>query len=50
MDLRDAIKLMGVEGLKPFAVGSGIVKRQKPLSGSSIRPAEACTLYCSFDG
>lgn len=50
MDLRDAIKLMGVEGLKPFAIGSGVVKRQKPLSGSSIRPAEVCTLYCSFDG
>jgi cell division protein FtsI/penicillin-binding protein 2 len=50
MDLRDAIKLMGVEGLKPFAVGSGVVRRQKPLSGTSIRPAEVCTLYCSFDG
>lgn len=50
MDLRDAVKLMGAEGLKPFAVGSGVVKRQKPLSGSLFHPAEVCTLYCSFDG
>jgi cell division protein FtsI/penicillin-binding protein 2 len=50
MDLRDAINLMCAEGLKPFAVGAGIVKRQKPLSGSLIRSTEVCTLYCSFDG
>lgn len=50
MDLRDAINLMGVEGLKPFAVGAGIVKRQKPLSGSLTRKTEICTLYCSFEG
>jgi hypothetical protein len=50
MDLRDAINIMGAEGLKPFAVGAGIVKQQKPISGSLIRSTEVCTLYCSFDG
>jgi len=50
MDLRDAINLMGVEGLKPFAVGAGVVKRQKPISGSLTHKTEVCTLYCSFEG
>jgi cell division protein FtsI/penicillin-binding protein 2 len=50
MDLRDAINVMCTEGLKPFAIGAGIVKQQKPLSGSLIRSTEVCTLYCSFDG
>jgi hypothetical protein len=49
-DLRDAINLISIEGLKPYAVGGGVVKKQKPLAGTLIKNADVCTLYCSFEG
>lgn len=49
-DLRDAVNLINKSGLRPFAVGSGRVKRQFPAAGTAIHTAEICTLYCSFEG
>lgn len=49
-DLRDAINLVNLKGIKPYVVGSGLVKRQSPAGGSAAEAVKACTLYCSFDG
>lgn len=49
-DLRDAINMINFNGIKPYAVGAGMVRRQSPPAGAAIEAVKACTLYCSFDG
>jgi len=49
-DLRDAINMINLNGIKPYAVGAGMVRRQSPPAGAAIEAVKACTLYCSFDG
>jgi len=49
-DLRDAINMINMNGIKPYAVGAGMVRRQSPPAGAAIEAVKACTLYCSFDG
>ncbi len=49
-DLRDAINMINLNGIKPYAVGVGMVRRQSPSAGAAIESVKACTLYCSFDG
>jgi hypothetical protein len=49
-DLRDAVNMINLKGLKPFAIGSGTVHRQSPAGGAMMRIAETCTLFCSFGG
>jgi hypothetical protein len=49
-DLRDALNILNIRGLVPFVNGSGTVRSQAPSVGSLVRPAEICTLYCSFNG
>jgi len=49
-DLRDAINMINISGLKPFAVGAGMVRKQSPAKGVSVKPADVCTLFCSFEG
>ena len=47
-DLRDAVNMINLKGLRPYVVGCGTVFRQVPSAGSLIRSAQACTLYCAF--
>jgi cell division protein FtsI/penicillin-binding protein 2 len=49
-DLRDAVNMVNLRGLKPFAVGAGTVRRQNPAQGLHVKSAEVCTLFCSFEG
>jgi cell division protein FtsI/penicillin-binding protein 2 len=49
-DLRDAINMINLSGIKPYAIGAGTVRRQSPPAGAEIEAVSACTLYCSFDG
>ena len=49
-DLRDAVNMVNMEGLRPFVQGCGVVRRQNPKGGSPVHAAEVCTLYCSFEG
>lgn len=48
-DLRDAINIISIEGLKPFVIGCGTVKKQIPIGGTATASAEICTLYCSLE-
>jgi cell division protein FtsI/penicillin-binding protein 2 len=48
-DMRDAINALNMKGLIPYINGSGMVKRQSPGAGVSVKTAAPCTLYCSFD-
>lgn len=49
-DLRDAINLVNLTGIKPYVVGAGMVRRQAPAAGMATGAVKACTLFCSFDG
>jgi hypothetical protein len=49
-DLRDAVNMIILNGIKPHVVGAGMVRRQSPPAGAAIEAVKACTLYCSFDG
>ena len=49
MDLRDAVNALNVKGLAPFVIGAGTVWKQSPISGTTARYADACTLNCSFE-
>ncbi len=48
-DLRDAVNLVNLNGLTPYIVGFGKVKKQFPEAGAMMRAAEACTLICASD-
>ena len=47
-DARDAINLVKLQGLEPFVVGAGIVRRQNPPAGMRFEAAHACTLICAY--
>lgn len=47
-DLRDAVNMLNIGGLKPFVVGCGFVQKQAPPGGSLTRSADVCTLFCAF--
>jgi membrane peptidoglycan carboxypeptidase len=49
-DLRDAINALSLKGLAPHVSGAGTVRRQCPVPGVALQPAEPCTLFCSFEG
>lgn len=49
-ELREAINMVNRRGFIPYAVGSGIVERQTPSSGTKKDSAPVCTLYCSVKG
>jgi len=48
-DLRDAVNLVNLNGLTPYIIGFGKVKKQFPEVGTMMRAAEACTLICASD-
>jgi cell division protein FtsI (penicillin-binding protein 3) len=48
-DLRDAVNLVNLNGLTPYIVGFGKVKKQFPEVGTMMHAAEACTLICASD-
>jgi len=48
-DLRDAVNLVNINGLTPYIIGFGKVKKQFPEAGTMMRAAEACTLICASD-
>ena len=47
-DLRDAVNMLNIGGLKPFVVGCGFVQKQAPPGGTLTRSADVCTLFCAF--
>jgi len=49
-DLRDALSMLNIRGLKPCVRGAGRVVDQRPTVGSVVAEAVSCTLFCSFDG
>jgi cell division protein FtsI/penicillin-binding protein 2 len=49
-DLRDAVNAINLRGLRPFALGAGVVTRQTPTVGTVVRPEAVCTLFCTFEG
>jgi len=49
-DLRDALNALNVKGFSPRVAGSGTVYRQVPPAGAIVQPADACSLYCAFEG
>ncbi len=49
-DMRDAFNNLNLKGFEVFAVGSGTVRRQSPAPGREWKPAQVCTLFCSYEG
>ena len=47
-DMRDAVNALNLKGLTPCARGCGIVHEQSLRPGAVVKPAQPCTLFCSF--
>jgi cell division protein FtsI/penicillin-binding protein 2 len=47
-DARDAINLVKMQGIEPYVVGAGIVRRQSPPAGIRFEAVHACTLICAY--